>query len=136
MKLLFILLSVFTININLVIAHEGGHHTPNICSVTNSCAHLKFDEYPTSKSMSSFLIHILPANPNSLIENLSAKLWMDMGNGHGHGSAPLVITNNEEENHYDVTNGWFVMPGIWQVILKYKENGLDQQIILPIVINE
>jgi len=136
MKFLSITLFSLFLNMNIGSAHDGGYHTPNVCTLNQSCAHLKFEEYPTTKKMSSFLIHILPSDKTSIVQILSAKLWMDMGNGHGHGSAPLNIRANEEDNHFDVSNAWFVMPGSWQVMIKFNENGLEQEIIIPLSINE
>ena len=124
------------VNVSCATIQEGGIHTPNFCSSTKSCAHLKFEKYPSTAEMSEFLIHVVPSVDSGKIENLTAKLWMEMGNGHGHGSAPLVVTLGEEENHFNVTNGWFVMAGTWQVVLSFKENGIDQKIIIPLDIKE
>ena len=118
--------------------NEGGIHTPNYCSTTSakSCAHLRFEEYPTTSKESIFLAHILPSNAETIISEIKVTLWMDMGNGHGHSSAPVVITPADEENHFNIQNGWFVMRGEWQVILSFKDNGADQKIIIPITIKE
>jgi len=136
MKLMTLIFCLMFLNISFSGEHEGGFHTANFCTLSKTCSHLRFDEYPTTAKMSEFLIHILPSTSSSVIDNLTAKLWMDMGNGHGHGSAPLAITTGEEENHFAVTNAWFVMAGPWQVIVNFKENGINQQIIIPIDIKE
>ena len=138
MKFLISLSLLFAFNFTNAFAGEqdGDYHTANFCATSQTCAHLKFEKYPTTAEMSEFLIHILPATATSAIENVTAKLWMDMGHGRGHGSAPLQVTTGEEANHYNVTNGWFVMRGTWQVIVSFKENGADQQIIIPMDIKE
>lgn len=136
MKLLTTLFFFMLINISFAADHEGGFHTANFCSSSNTCAHLRFEKYPTTNEMSEFLIHVMPSANTNSFEYLSAKLWMDMGHGHGHGSAPLSITAGEEENHFFATNAWFVMKGNWQVIVKFKDNGLDQEIIIPLDIQE
>ena len=136
MKLITVIFCLMFLNISFAADHEGGFHTANFCTTSQTCAHLRFEKYPTTAEMSEFLIHVLPSKDSNTIESLTAKLWMDMGHGHGHGSAPLAITVGEEENHFAVTNAWFVMAGTWQVIVNFKENGTDQQIIIPVDIKE
>ena len=138
MKFLIALSLLLTLNFAKAQDQDGDYHTANFCATSQTCAHLKFEKYPNTTDMSEFLIHLLPSASTSTIENVTAKLWMEMGmgHGHGHGSAPLQVTAGEEANHYNVTNGWFVMRGTWQVIVSFKENGVDQQIIIPVEIKE
>lgn len=136
MKLLLLVTTFLFVTLSFAADHEGGVHTPNFCSVSNTCAHLRFETYPTTKSMSEFIVHILPSTETSTITNLTAKLWMDMGHGHGHGSAPLDVKATNEENHFFATNAWFVMMGSWQVIVSFQENGVAQKVIIPIDIKE
>lgn len=126
---------------NMAIANdllEGGIHTPTICSAAaiNDCAHLRFDENPTSTKESVFLVHLMPADQNTNFTDINVLLWMDMGNGHGHGSAPVEISATEENNHFVVSNAWFVMMGQWQVIVTFKDKGIDQKIIIPVNVNQ
>lgn len=136
MKLLLVVLTFLLVSVTFAADHEGDIHTPNFCSISNTCAHLRFETYPTTKAMSEFIVHIFPSSETSSISNLTAKLWMDMGHGHGHGSAPLAVTATSEENHFFATNAWFVMRGPWQIIVTFQENGVDQKVIIPIDIKE
>ena len=122
----------------MVFADEGGIHTPDYCSIANikSCAHLRFDKFPTTSEEGEFIVHITPANPGTLVTDLTVKLWMDMGNGHGHSSAPVEITPMDEANHFQVQNAWFVMRGTWNVIITYKEAGILQSLMIPLQIKE
>ncbi len=137
MKFLVLFLTVTIVNLSFAGDHEGGSHTPNYCSEVNnsSCAHLKFENYPTSKTEGEFLLHVLSSN-GLQVENMKVKLWMDMGNGHGHGSAPVEIEATDELNHFHVQNAWFVMLGNWQVIVSYSEAGIQHKIIVPLEIKE
>jgi hypothetical protein len=116
--------------------HEGEIHTADFCTAANTCAHARFESFPTTSAMSEFIIHVLPATSTSTIQNLTAKLWMDMGQGHGHGSAPLDITTTTEANHFFATNAWFVMTGPWEIIINFQENGVVQEITIPLEIKE
>lgn len=131
--LLFVLLVSTTLFAN---EQEGGIHTPNYCSVENTCLHLRFDSAPTTRGENQFIIHFLPHIDTDKIENLTAKLWMDMGNGHGHGSAPLKLSTMTEANHFLVTNAYFVMMGPWKVIINYSVNGKSEQVEVPLMIKE
>ncbi|RPJ66212.1 MAG: hypothetical protein EHM20_17545, partial [Alphaproteobacteria bacterium] len=85
MKMLVLFLTLLISNLSF-----AGDHTPNYCSTVNTsnCAHLKFAKFPTSTEESKFIAHVLSASGEQ-IQNVKIKLWMDMGNGQGHGSAPL-----------------------------------------------
>ncbi|MDO9183953.1 MAG: hypothetical protein Q7U04_16170 [Bacteriovorax sp.] len=133
MKLLTLILSLMIYNLSFAAEHEGGIHTPNYCSIKNtqSCAHLKFDTFPTSSEESKFVLHIFSANGKE-IQNLKAKLWMDMGDGEGHSSAPVEITSMDELNHFYIQNAWFVMKGAWQVQVSFIDGAIEQNINIPL----
>ncbi len=134
MKFLTIVLTLLAFNI--VFADEGGIHTPNVCSATaaTTCAHLRFDQYPVSSVANEFIVHIM-SERNEQVQNVSVKLWMDMG-GHGHGSAPVQIEALDELNHFHISNAWFVMRGTWQVIVNFTDAGVAQTITIPVTIKE
>jgi len=78
------LFAVFSFNaITFAGDHEGGIHTANYCSTTNekTCAHLRFEKWPTSTEASEFIVHVMSPS-NSQVTDVKVKLWMDM-NGHG-----------------------------------------------------
>ncbi len=116
--------------------NDGGIHTPNYCSIENTCLHLKFTSAPTSRGENQFVIHFLPHVDSDKIEILAAKLWMDMGNGHGHGSAPLKLSKLDEANHFLVKNAYFVMMGPWKVVINYSVNGKNELIEVPVEVSE
>ncbi len=137
MKILVLFLTLAMSNLSFAGDQEGGVHTPNYCSTTNvnTCAHLKFEKFPTSTEESQFVAHIFSASGEE-VQNVKIKLWMDMGNGHGHGSAPLKFEAMDELNHFYVQNAWFVMTGPWQVIVDFTDAGVEQKIIIPLEIKE
>ena len=136
MKFLVLFFSLVIANLSIAGDHEGGTHTRNYCTVEKTCAHLMFPKLPKTTEESEFLVHVMPSNEGAVIENLSIKLWMDMGNGHGHGSSPVTINPTDEANHYEISDAWFVMTGEWQVIVTFKEDGVDRSITIPILITE
>lgn len=137
MKLFVFFLTLTMFNLASAMDLEGGVHTPDFCSEINAkiCAHLKFDQFPTTSSESEFVTHIFSAT-GAAVQNVKVKLWMDMGNGHGHGSAPVVLSALEEVNHFHVQNAWFVMMGEWQVIVSFTDTGIEQKIIIPLQIKQ
>lgn len=118
--------------------NEGEIHSPNYCSsvLTKSCAHLKFEDYPTTTKEGEFIVHVLPEHSSTIIKEIKVSLWMDMGNGNGHGSAPVEVLETEELNHFFVQNAWFVMKGNWLVRISYLENKIEQKIEIPLTIKE
>ena len=132
LKLLLGSLLVFSFS-SVSSAHD---HSAEVCSEKNSkvCVHLGIHEELTSEKEGQFIIHAMPAD-GGVIQNLQADLWMDMGSGHGHGSAPLTITQSKP-NIYFVTNAWFIMMGEWQVRMQFELNGETHQIIIPVYIKK
>jgi hypothetical protein len=136
MKLLVLICSLVLVNLSFADDHEGATHTPNFCTEDKTCTHLMFPKLPNTREESEFIVHILPKSENANIESLQVKLWMDMGHGHGHGSAPVEIKASAEAFHFEVSKAWFVMMGQWQVIVTFKEDGIDRKFIIPIQIDE
>jgi len=123
-------------------AHEGVDepndpgHTPNVCSPMNAtvCAHLKFNSKISTQEEGRFIIHVLTLM-NQPVQNLKADIWMEMM-GHSHGSAPLNIMPLAEDNHFEVTNAWFVMPGTWTVRIEFTLSNEDYKIEIPVNVTE
>jgi len=125
------------LNLSSAKAFDGGIQTQSYCSAENTCAYLQFPVNPNTRDESSFTLYLLPHSTNAVIENRQIKLWRDMGHGRGHGSAPVLIRDSAEETfRYDVSNAWFVMAGVWNVIVTFKENGIDQKIVIPVPVND
>ncbi len=67
------------------------------------------------------------------IELKKVDLWMQMGN-HGHGSSPLKVTQVAPQI-FDVTEAYFVMKGLWQIRVKFKQDIVEETLILNVKIN-
>lgn len=139
----FLILSVFCLLSSPVLAHNQNHPVPQpgspqlttpdeVCStqLADLCAHVHFAKTPDSLTESSFIFHVETPNAED-IENLTLDLWMEMGSGHGHGSAPVVF-EKVAKNKFKVTNAWFVMMGAWQIRSSFSINQNPYKIIIPV----
>jgi hypothetical protein len=114
-------------------ADNGHTHTPNVCSTKNPdvCAHLGIYGELKSSVANQFIVDIMTPD-GSAFTNLKVVLWMpDMG----HGSSPVSL-QDVGNNHYLVTNAWFVMTGQWTVKLNFDFNGENLDIEIPVEIAE
>lgn len=114
-------------------APKPGASTTEYCTDDSRqvCAHLHFHSNVDTRTEGHFIVHVeVPGD--QAIQDFRADLWMDMGNGHGHGSAPLDIQNAGEVNHFDVSNAWFVMAGTWLVRLDFSLQGRGYHIEIPV----
>lgn len=59
-------------------------------------------------------------------------LWMEMGNGKGHGSEKLKV--KVSGNSYVISNAWFMMMGDWQLKAKISHNDKTSLETFPICI--
>lgn len=67
-------------------------------------------------------------------ELVSVDLWMQMGS-HGHGSSPLKVTQVAPQE-YDITKAFFVMKGLWQIRVTYKQGDVTETLIIPVNIQD
>lgn len=126
--LLFALLSFNT-------AWAAEDHTPTVCAAnTNLCLHMGFHSKPVVGEESNFMVHFLvdPAI-GANIRDVKVELWMDMGNGHGHGSAPVDLKQLDAV-HYRVSNAFFVMEGEWTIKVDFTYEGQSYEISVPYLI--
>ena len=130
MKALITIFALFLSATSFAQNHDGhnGTHTPNVCvENTKLCAHLMFPKIPNSSDESQFILHFVN---DAAISNVKVVLWMpDMG----HGSAPVVI-KTIDNNHYQVSNAYFIMPGQWEVQVQFSVNEQIQIIKIPVQI--
>lgn len=99
-----------------------------VCSETTKvCADYQTDAPFSTKQEGRFVL-TLDA------ELVKVDLWMQMGS-HGHGSSPLKVTP-VAPGEYDVTKAFFVMRGAWQIRVTYKKDGVQETLILPVMIKE
>lgn len=106
----------------------------DVCSSTTKvCAFIQSELPFTSKSEGRFKLNFKDGTKNE-INLVKIDLWMQMGN-HGHGSSPLKVASLGP-SQYDITNAYFVMRGTWQIRMTYKQNDVQETLILPIQINE
>lgn len=106
------------------------------CSSKNSqvCAVLEFTSPVNSYTEATFQVTFqLPAGQPP--GDLKIRLWMDMGGGHGHGSAPVEIIS-ENSGSVRVQNAWFVMMGQWLVQVNFVVAGTKHQIDFPVNVME
>ncbi|MFN7729499.1 MAG: hypothetical protein ACK5P7_10120 [Bdellovibrio sp.] len=117
-------------------AHE--FHTDEFCSqmTADLCVHIGYDKGPVSTEASQFMVHFTATTTDlAALDHVALELWMDMGNGHGHGSAPVQIRRLNND-HFLATEAWFVMPGTWQVRINFTHNGVKDQIVIPMQVAE
>lgn len=117
----------------LALAHE---HSVSVCSATRAdvCAHLGFEKPLNSSAEGKFMAHVMtPANQD--IQDFKLDLFMDMGGGHGHGSAPVEL-KALGKNRFAVSNAWFVMQGEWLVRLDFEFDQAHHHIEIPIEIKQ
>lgn len=139
----FLILSVFWLLSGPAFAHNESHPAPQpggpqlttpdeVCStqLADLCAHVHFVKTPDSIEESAFIFHVETPNSED-IENLTLDLWMEMGSGHGHGSAPVVL-EKVAKNKFKVSNAWFVMMGAWQIRSSFSINQISYKIIIPV----
>lgn len=112
----------------------GGHtHTPDVCSAQNPdvCAHLGLHQELKSTVANQFIVDIMTPGGEAFT-NLKVVLWMpDMG----HGSSPVTM-KDLGNNHYLVSDAWFLMPGNWVVKLNFDFAGQNLDIEIPLQIAE
>lgn len=113
--------------------HEGTH-TPNLClnDSPKVCAHFMFPKAVNTMDESQFMLHVLKDKAMT-VTNMKVELWMDMGSGHGHGSAPVKIQQKSPE-HFFVTNAFFMMEGEWIVRVDFELDGVARHLEFPIVV--
>jgi len=135
MKFLFTTAIAMFLSLPLMATEQTNHsgvHTPNACLADKSvCAHLMFPKTPNSTDESQFIAHFL-TQENVSLSQVHAILWMD---DMGHGSAPVEIIA-KDNSHYLIKNAYFIMPGQWQVKLKFNANDVAQELIIPVLILE
>lgn len=111
-------------------AHD---HSAEVCSTLNAalCLHLGFHSPVTTEAASEFMVHFTSdAQALAAITNLNVELWMP---SMGHGSSPVVVTKRNDA-FYKVTEAWFVMSGDWEVRVSFMNNGVADQIIVPVTV--
>lgn len=67
-------------------------------------------------------------------ELVKVDLWMQMGR-HGHGSSPLKVTQLAP-GEFDITKAFFVMKGAWQIRVHYKQNEVQETLIIPVEVKK
>lgn len=129
MKKIVLVIGLLLVSVNLYANQEIKE-----CYSSVECVKIKFVEGPKAKVDSKFILKFeSESTPIVKIENLQVILWMLMGNGHGHGSAPTQISAIGE-NEYLIENVWFVMKGKWDIKINFKSDGVNQELKIPVEI--
>lgn len=118
------------------LANAHNYHTKNYCSNYDQtiCAHIGYDEEFSTQKEAEFMVDVVSPKAERM-KNIQIELWMDMGSGHGHGSAPVQWTD-EGSGKYHVTNAYFVMAGEWQIKVAFDIEGVAQEIIIPVPVQQ
>lgn len=128
---------IFALLLSVVGYAEDHSHTPPVCAADQEevCLHLGIHGDLIANQEVKFMVHFLVANEVAAkLSDLTVELWMDMGEGHGHGSSPVTITE-KAPGKYVVTDAYFLMAGEWQVKVGYNFEGQHHEIIVPVIID-
>ena len=128
LNILFLTLVILT---GLTVLGADVGHSENVCSATDVkiCGHIGHMTGMKPNQVSSFMAH-LEVPKKVQISDVQITLQMpEMGHG---SSAPVVKTVTPTK--FKVTRAVFTMAGHWQVEIKFKADGADHQINVPIKI--
>lgn len=115
---------------------SGHEHSDTICAKEEPqlCLHLGFHSELNTEDAAEFMVHFTsPAAMVNQIGQLNVEMWMDMGEGHGHGAPPVTLTK-KAPGYYKVTDAYFMMAGTWIIQVKFDYNGKLVQINVPVTI--
>jgi hypothetical protein len=94
-------------------------------SKINICAQIKWMANANTSTEAVFHLKFDPAQFNSkpiVQENLEVYLWMP---SMGHGSSPVTIKKTAQNDTFEISKIFFIMPGIWDVHFKIKNAGQE-----------
>lgn len=120
----------------LIATVQAEDHSAMVCAANDNtvCAHVGYHwGLPTSTAEAKFVFHATPKTGE--ISDLKIDLWMDMGGGHGHGSAPVVMAKMDA-NKYQISNAFFVMPGTWLVRADFNIGNEAFHLDIPVDVAE
>ena len=93
-------------------AHD--FHTPNYCNpqIKNFCAHLGYTSEPKINEAFEFVVDLVTTREMlATVQSVNVELFMpDMG----HGTSPVQVKRLDQK-HFQVSDAYFVMPGMWSV---------------------
>lgn len=114
---------------------QPGDKTKQYClsDETSVCSFIWFQSHINSNTPGKFVVKVLGADINGA--DVKVDLWMDMGNGHGHGSAPVKMTEISQ-NTYQIEEAHFIMAGEWLVRVQFTLNGKLAKIEIPVYVSE
>lgn len=132
------------LGLGLARAHGDSHPAPKTPPVTTDsvcskfdkdvCAHVHFLTEVNSSEEAEFIFHV-ENDADIEVSHLVLDLWMEMGDGHGHSSAPVEVELSSF-NHFKVKNAWFVMPGQWYIRSSFILGGVYYQLNIPVSVKE
>lgn len=125
MRLLFVALSVYSLQSFAVVYEKACSATTKVCASYEA-------EAPFTTTQEGRFKLIVESSDQSPATLIKADLWMQMGN-HGHGSSPLKIVPVSPVE-FDVTKAYFVMKGKWQMRVTYEQDLKQETLILPVQI--
>jgi hypothetical protein len=88
---------------------------------------IQWKSRPTSTAEAQFIIKFWDSYHTNffgpydhLLNRLCLFLWMKMPDGSEHGSSPITLTTLDD--HYQASDLYFIMPGLWQIRLRTVES--------------
>lgn len=147
MKNIFVLFAAVSLFASAAFACHGGEVEPGtpphvgdktqtVCSKENAnlCAFLWFQSSVDTETAAKFVVRMTTPDAQEL-SLVKVELWMNMENGHGHGSAPVVV-DQVANNIFQITNAYFIMMGEWVVRIQFSgANGLET-IEIPVYVGK
>lgn len=105
----------------------------NLEAENRICAEVILEKPLNAKTEAQFKVRFFQSSHAPLsIEHLDMELWMEMENGHSHGSAPLRI-ETVSPLIYLVRNAWFLnMAGHWDLKVLVVAGGKRNFIKIPL----
>lgn len=110
---------------------QPGDTTQSYCLTENQsiCSYLLFQTEANTKTPAKFIVKVIGSELRA--GDVAVDLWMRMGNGHEHGSAPVKMTLLSGDSLL-IEDAYFVMGGEWLVRVKLTIEGRLEIIEIPV----
>ena len=110
------------------------------CKYRNSlshCVNISFVEQISRRKDSKFDLKVLKLNGENIsdkVESLDIELWMQMSNGHDHGSDKVLMKKNKKI--FNISNVWLLMMGEWHIKYKYSFKNKSTKGEIPVCVGK
>jgi hypothetical protein len=115
---------------------QDAERSSKLCSTKNPkiCAQVDFTTAINTTDEGKFDV-VIQTPAGQSVSQFKADLWMEMGGGHHHGSAPLQITQSSAQK-FHVEKAWFVMTGPWVIRLNFQVATENYEIKFPLTVKQ